>query len=692
MSEKMYLFCPKCQCIYFRDAEQTRGCQNCGNIQLTPIKGKFYLKCVVCNHTINVESFIPTPDYYSLRCVQKGCYGVYEAIKIDETITASNESKNSEKLFDSTSSKQTDCTKIAPKSHPGLDMGDYLACSGRYYLIGEQIGKGGFSIIHSAIEVKTGQKVAVKQFIYQKFFDASKNSNECENYWERERKATYLQGNSPYPCMHYFGALKLQFEIPEYYLILEHIDGTPLDIWYRNRYPELIDLTPEEMQKIIRTILQPLLQHVNYAHERCILHRDISTKNVMIVIKENKIYPVLIDWGVSKEADPMQIHNPPKPISAYDQKPGTRIINRGSPPELIAGYESYAATDIYMLGSLMNFMFNGGSYPRMAIKTGDYVLHPARENPSIPLELDALIAEMTQFEPADRISIKNVMDRLDHIYFSLNSYRKQEKQKSVSLVTTPSIMKNAIPGKNFTPELLAELDQFCDTLNSLMEQIGQINKDLHTLDSLWKNAQTIMENPRVNFEIRKQVEHQNHELLRFFEKLHQDVEELQKRIETLNSNKITRTNYDAFRFQEQKHEISFKIQPKISILKESYQELATCVNELVEWMEKTVQNKSTEKKNLSYLLTVFLRKNFPWVCAHCSSAVDFGVYQCPRCDHRLQWSYDGHEIARRLMMEKRPSVECPNCGAQISMKYKTCGYCELNLTELLQAKPEIEKF
>jgi len=72
--------------------------------------------------------------------------------------------------------------------------------------------------------------------------------------------------------------------------------------------------------------------------------------------------------------------------------------------------------------------------------------------------------------------------------------------------------------------------------------------------------------------------------------------------------------------------------------------------------------------------------------------VDLGIRKCPHGNSLLEWPYDSHAIARLLLTSKRQNVECPRCGATISLKYKTCGYCELNLTELLQSKPEIEKF
>ena len=59
--------------------------------------------------------------------------------------------------------------------------------------------------------------------------------------------------------MHYVGALKLeQFQIPEYYIFLEFIEGKGLDKWYTDRYKTLNDLTLDELRMLVNRILMPM--------------------------------------------------------------------------------------------------------------------------------------------------------------------------------------------------------------------------------------------------------------------------------------------------------------------------------------------------------------------------------------------------------------------------------------------------
>ena len=110
-----------------------------------------------------------------------------------------------------------------------------------------------------------------------------------------------MQAESPYPCMHYYGALKLPINNDfEYYLFMEYIYGDTLDQWYSKRGTENNPMTMRDISMIIKQILIPLLNHIQFVHQRGIIHRDITAKNILIVETPNYFYPILIDWGVAK--------------------------------------------------------------------------------------------------------------------------------------------------------------------------------------------------------------------------------------------------------------------------------------------------------------------------------------------------------------------------------------------------------
>ncbi|MCK5604002.1 hypothetical protein KAR91_19095, partial [Candidatus Pacearchaeota archaeon] len=102
-------------------------------------------------------------------------------------------------------------------------------------------------------------------------------------------------------------------------------------------------------------------------------------------------------------------------VSATPEATGIR--NRGTPPEVMAGFEPMAATDIYMLGHIMFYLFSGGHYASSAATNEDFVLHPRDFNPTLPSDFNRLVEYMTQYEPADRMeSMLKVFDALTWLF------------------------------------------------------------------------------------------------------------------------------------------------------------------------------------------------------------------------------------------------------------------------------------
>ena len=95
----------------------------------------------------------------------------------------------------------------------------------------------------------------MKQYLKPRFFNQTTHQNECEIFWNREAKITQMQAESPYPCMHYYGALKLPINNDfEYYLFMEYIYGDTLDQWYSKRGTENNPMTMRDISMIIKQI------------------------------------------------------------------------------------------------------------------------------------------------------------------------------------------------------------------------------------------------------------------------------------------------------------------------------------------------------------------------------------------------------------------------------------------------------
>ncbi|MHA1775215.1 MAG: serine/threonine protein kinase [Promethearchaeota archaeon] len=320
--------------------------------------------------------------------------------------------------------------KYKQKDHAGIRVGDVLMLNDIPYQVILKIGTGGMGAVHKVKNLKTGEFSALKEFYYTRFHDPESGKNFCEKYWERESHITAIQSESPERSMKFIGKLHLtQFHNPEYYIFLEYIEGTPLDKWYLEKFPDLSHLTLPVLQDLIKNILMPITRHMYFCHQKGIVHRDLTVQNIMIVSPdENTYYPIIIDWGVAKEIGLEKIYNPRKPYYVSATPEATGIRNRGTPPEVMAGFEPIATTDVYMLGHIMFYLFSGGNYAGAAATNEDFVLHPGDFNPKLPEEFNKLVEYMTQYEPADRMAdMVKVYDALQWIYEAADKIIQKSK-------------------------------------------------------------------------------------------------------------------------------------------------------------------------------------------------------------------------------------------------------------------------
>ncbi|WP_457559632.1 serine/threonine protein kinase [Candidatus Harpocratesius sp.] len=517
ISPKEFFQCPQCKNIYLLDTQGTHICEQCNNISLEKISGRFILRCRKCGLTQNKNSFIQLHGNSRLTCQSSNCKGQLKAIKIsvkpknntlkskDSTpikgfeaklppkipkrrklaasssqealelaktlaaqpkpkikksaflpfpIVERNEESSPQKVSSKDSnlnaqknpifqniqafppSSTTQDSVLLEKTHAGIKMGDILILNGEKYQIIEKLGTGGMGAVHKVKNMNTGRIAALKEFYFTRFHDPESGKNFCEKYWKRESKITEIQSESPEKTMKYLGNLHLtQFQNPEYYIFLEFIDGIPLDKWYIQNFPNLDHLTLSALQDLIKNILMPITRHMYFCHQKGIVHRDLTVQNVMIVTQgDGTYYPIIIDWGVAKEIGMDQMYHPRKPYYVSATPEATGIRNRGTPPEVMAGFEPIATTDIYMLGHIMFYLFSGGHYAGAAATNEDFVLHPSDFNPQLPEEFNKLVEYMTQYEPADRMAdMVKVYDALQWIFDAAEKLiqKTQSSQKTI---------------------------------------------------------------------------------------------------------------------------------------------------------------------------------------------------------------------------------------------------------------------
>lgn len=130
----------------------------------------------------------------------------------------------------------------------------------------------------------------------------------------------------------------------EPYLVLEHVDGTPID--------KYCDDHALEVNARIRLFLD-VLGAVAHAHANLIVHRDIKPSNVLV---RNDGQVKLLDFGIAKLlADEVN----PAPLTALTMDGGGAMTPQFAAPEQVSGRSITTATDVYSLGVLLYLLLTG---------------------------------------------------------------------------------------------------------------------------------------------------------------------------------------------------------------------------------------------------------------------------------------------------------------------------------------------
>ena len=271
-----------------------------------------------------------------------------------------------------------------------LPLGTRLTGSGglRAYATGAVLGQGGFGITYIAREVRTSQRVAIKECFpaqcAQRGADrvraeakpgADQVFARAQNSFLEEAKLLACQDALP-AIVHVIDFFRANNTA---YLVMEFLDGVTLEQKRRQAGGRL-------SAKLLLPMLRPLLRDLGKLHESGVIHRDISPDNLMWM-PDNTLK--LLDFGCARS---MEDGRSMSVLLKHGFAPVEQYQTRGQGPE----------TDIYALSATIYFCLTATMPPASVERLEEDALYLLDEpenslSPARQLELAQFLSDSARF-------------------------------------------------------------------------------------------------------------------------------------------------------------------------------------------------------------------------------------------------------------------------------------------------------
>ena len=231
----------------------------------------------------------------------------------------------------------------------------------------ECLGRGGMGVVYKARQPRLERLVALKILAPEKERDPK-----FAERFTREAKALARLNHPNIVTVYDFGEAN-----GFYYLMMEYVDGASLRQLLRAG-----KTTPEEAL----TIVPPICEALQYAHQQGIVHRDIKPENILLD-KQGRVK--IADFGIAKLLGP---DRRPEPLTADQQVMGTPHYMAPEQVEKPATVDHRA--DIYSLGVVFYEMLTG------ELPLGKF--QPPSKRVQVDVRLDEVVLHALEKEPDRR--------------------------------------------------------------------------------------------------------------------------------------------------------------------------------------------------------------------------------------------------------------------------------------------------
>ena len=314
----------------------------------------------------------------------------------------------------------------------------------------EIIGAGTFGLVVNVIQIKTGQKMAVK--IINK---NNSNYNLDVNYLNNEVHILKILDNPR--IMKIYDILDNRHY---FFIFMELIEGGNLKDLIIKRYinNNVYLFRDSECAQIMKGILEAL----NYLHKRNIIHRDIKPENILFKNKDDLSSVILCDFDLAYQLDEYE--------NSITGECGTTIYMA---PEILLKKNYDYLVDSFSAGIVLYILCSGGMHPfyKRGTSQKDYINKILQQkclckfSTEMPLLARNLFLKLCKFESNNRFQAHKA---LNHPWITrstksqipmtiLEEYNKSDKIKTfhslLSSIVSLVILKNYFKFKKKKDEI-----------------------------------------------------------------------------------------------------------------------------------------------------------------------------------------------------------------------------------------------
>jgi len=272
-----------------------------------------------------------------------------------------------------TSSSRISVSQMTDELDPGKVLDD------RFKILGV-VNRGGMACIYEALDLETGQSIAVKVPFLRFESDPT--------FYSRFQREENIGLTLDHPGV--LKILSVGAEKSRPYIAMEYLEGQTLTKRIRQASP----LPEAEAVRIAIAICDTL----DYLHRKGVVHRDLKPENVMLC---NDGTIRLMDFGIAKSQDSRRLT-----FGSFSAPMGTPDYIA---PEQVQGKRGDSRTDIYALGAMLYEMTTGvppydgdNIYVVMNARLSDDPEAPRSRNPVLSPQIEEIILHALERNPSKR--------------------------------------------------------------------------------------------------------------------------------------------------------------------------------------------------------------------------------------------------------------------------------------------------